>query len=77
MEALFVKENFNIRWFAQAGFVENINSILKEYKGNIYTLLYVTQITNKDLVYHTESLTQYFVITYRGKESEKNRYMCI
>ncbi|XP_024615124.1 adenylate kinase 7 isoform X2 [Neophocaena asiaeorientalis asiaeorientalis] len=32
METLFVKENFNIRWFAQAGFVENINSILKEYK---------------------------------------------
>ncbi|CAH6851130.1 Ak7 [Phodopus roborovskii] len=32
MEALFVKENFNIRWVAQAGFVENINSILKEYK---------------------------------------------
>ncbi|XP_055448933.1 adenylate kinase 7 [Psammomys obesus] len=32
IEALFVKENFNIRWVAQAGFVENINSILKEYK---------------------------------------------
>eukprot|EP00069_Balaena_mysticetus_P021012 bmy_13121T0 len=32
METLFVKDNFNIRWFAQAGFVENINSILKEYK---------------------------------------------
>ncbi|XP_023575433.1 adenylate kinase 7 isoform X2 [Octodon degus] len=32
MEALFVKENFNIRWVAQSGFVENINSILKEYK---------------------------------------------
>ncbi|ELK01190.1 Putative adenylate kinase 7 [Pteropus alecto] len=32
MEALFVKENFNIRWVAQAGFVESINSILKEYK---------------------------------------------
>ncbi|XP_015103151.3 adenylate kinase 7 [Vicugna pacos] len=32
MEALFVKENFNIRWVAQAGFVENINSVLKEYK---------------------------------------------
>ncbi|XP_016015363.2 adenylate kinase 7 [Rousettus aegyptiacus] len=32
MEALFVKENFNIRWVAQAGFVENIGSILKEYK---------------------------------------------
>ncbi|XP_004681642.1 PREDICTED: adenylate kinase 7 [Condylura cristata] len=32
MEALYVKENFNIRWTAQSGFVENINSILKEYK---------------------------------------------
>ncbi|EDL97597.1 adenylate kinase 7 (predicted) [Rattus norvegicus] len=32
MEALFVKENFNIRWAAQTGFVENIGSILKEYK---------------------------------------------
>ncbi|XP_055144221.1 adenylate kinase 7 isoform X1 [Symphalangus syndactylus] len=32
MEALFVKENFNIRWAAQTGFVENINNILKEYK---------------------------------------------
>ncbi|XP_003503319.1 adenylate kinase 7 isoform X1 [Cricetulus griseus] len=32
MEALFVKENFNIRWVAQSGFVENIGSILKEYK---------------------------------------------
>ncbi|XP_030786803.1 adenylate kinase 7 isoform X5 [Rhinopithecus roxellana] len=32
MEALFVKENFNIRWAAQTGFVENINGILKEYK---------------------------------------------
>nr|XP_042117069.1 adenylate kinase 7 isoform X2 [Peromyscus maniculatus bairdii] len=32
MEALFVKENFNIRWVAQSGFVENISSILKEYK---------------------------------------------
>nr|XP_017518348.2 adenylate kinase 7 isoform X1 [Manis javanica] len=32
MEAVFVKENFNIRWVAQTGFVENINNILKEYK---------------------------------------------
>ncbi|XP_056667285.1 adenylate kinase 7 isoform X2 [Monodelphis domestica] len=32
MEALFVKENFNIRWVAQAGFVESIAIILKEYK---------------------------------------------
>nr|XP_003463054.1 adenylate kinase 7 [Cavia porcellus] len=32
MESLFVKENFNIRWVAQAGFVENVNIVLKEYK---------------------------------------------
>ncbi|KAI5162523.1 Adenylate Kinase 7 [Manis pentadactyla] len=32
MEAVFVKENFNIRRVAQTGFVENINNILKEYK---------------------------------------------
>ncbi|XP_051834387.1 adenylate kinase 7 isoform X2 [Antechinus flavipes] len=32
MEALFVKENFNIRWVAQTGFVENIANVLKEYK---------------------------------------------
>ncbi|XP_069921713.1 adenylate kinase 7 isoform X4 [Oryctolagus cuniculus] len=32
MEALFVKENFNIRWVAQAGIVENISAVLREYK---------------------------------------------
>ncbi|XP_004698865.1 adenylate kinase 7 [Echinops telfairi] len=32
MEAVYVKESFNIRWVAQNGFVENINNILKEYK---------------------------------------------
>ena len=29
------------------------------------------QTTNKDLVYITGDYTQYFVITYKGKESEK------
>ena len=28
-------------------------------------------MTNKDLLYHTGSYTQYFVIIYKGKESEK------
>ena len=42
METLFVKENFNIRWFAQAGFVENINSILKEYKQSRRLLVTIT-----------------------------------
>ena len=36
-----------------------------------YTLLYVKQVNNKDLRYSTGNYTQYFVITYNGKESEK------
>ena len=38
---------------------------------NINTLLYIKQITNKDLLYSTGKSTQYFVITYKGKESEE------
>ena len=38
---------------------------------NICTLLYIKQIINKDLLYSTENSTQYSVITYKGKESEK------
>ena len=38
-----------------------------------YTLLYIKQITNKDLLYSTGSSTQYYVITYTGKESKKER----
>ena len=38
---------------------------------NIYTLLYIRQITNKDLLYSTGNSTQYSVITYMRKESEK------
>lgn len=42
MEAVFVKENFNIRWVAQTGFVENINNILKEYKQSQGLLVTMT-----------------------------------
>ena len=35
----------------------------------IYTAIY--KINNKKLLYSTENYTQYFVITYIGKESEK------
>ena len=34
---------------------------------NIYTLLYIKQITNKVLLYSTENYAQYFTITYKGK----------
>ena len=38
---------------------------------DIYTLLYTKQMGNKDLMYSIGKLTQYSVITYMGKESEK------
>ena len=49
---------------------ECIISIITENSFR-YTRLYTKQITNNDLVYVTRDYTQYFVITYKGKESEK------
>ena len=41
-----------------------------------YTLLYIKQINNKVLLYSTGNYIQYLVITYNGKESEKEyRYV--
>ena len=34
-------------------------------------LLYIKQKSNKDLLHNTRNYTQYLVITYNGKESEK------
>ena len=38
---------------------------------NIHTLLYVRLITNKDVLYSTGNPTQYSLIIYMDKESEK------
>ena len=40
-------------------------------EGDMYTLLYIKQITNKDLLYSTGNSTQYSVMIYMGKESKK------
>ena len=45
--------------------------INQEFAINIYTLLYIKQIINRDLPYSTGNFTQCSVITYTGKESEK------
>ena len=37
-----------------------------------YTLLYIKQITNKDLLYSTENTSQYSLMAYMGKESKKD-----
>ena len=38
---------------------------------DIFTLLYIKQIANKNLLYSTGNSTQYSVMAYMGKESEK------
>ena len=38
---------------------------------NIYTLLYIKQVINKDLLYSTGNSIQYPVIKHNGKEYEK------
>ena len=44
--------------------------INQEFGINIYTLLYVKQIINKELLYSMWNSAQYSVITSMGKESE-------
>ena len=44
-------------------------------EADIYTLLYIKQMTNKDLLYKTENSTQYSLMTYIRRESKKNGYM--
>ena len=41
--------------------------IMQEIGINRYTLLYIKQITNKDLLYNTGNCIQYVVIAYKGK----------
>ena len=56
---------------------EGIN---QEYEINRQTLLYIKQTDNKDLLQSKRNYTQNLVITYNGKESEKDYiyiYACI
>ena len=43
----------------------------QEVQIKIHTLLYIKQITNKDLLYSTGNYIQYLVITYHGGECKK------
>jgi len=49
-----------------------------EIGADIYTLLYIKQITSKNLPYGTGNSTQYPVMTSTEKESKKEWiYMCV
>ena len=43
----------------------------KGFGINIHLLPYIKYITNKDLLYSTGNYTEYFVTTYKVKESDK------
>ena len=42
---------------------------------NAHTLLYIRQITNKDVLYSTRNSTECSEVTYMRKESKENEYM--
>ena len=46
------------------------------FRININTILYTRQVNNKDLLYNKGNYIQYLVVTFNGKESEKE-YMWI
>ena len=41
------------------------------FRININTILYTRQVNNKDLLYNKGNYIQYLVVTFNGKESEK------
>ena len=45
--------------------------INQKFGINRYTRLYIKQINSKDLLYSTGDYIQYLIISYNGKESEK------
>ena len=50
---------------------EDGGGIIWEIGIDIYTLLYIKQIINKDLPYSLRNSAQYSVMTYMGKDSKK------
>ena len=50
---------------------KEVGEINQEFGVNMYTLLYVKQINNNDLLYSTGNCIKYLVITYNGKNPEK------
>ena len=75
-------KSVNLRFRKQTYFYQRGNLVgwgtNQKLGMNIHTLLYINWITNKDLLYSPKNSTQYSIITYVGKESEKkNEYMCM
>ena len=70
---LFTKQKQTYRFQKQTNSYQrrNTGGINQEPGMNIHTLLYLRQITNKDLLHSTGNSTQYPLITAVRKESKK------
>ena len=54
---------------------QRVGEIDWEFEIDMYTLLYLKWINNKDLLYSTGNYAQYYVTTKMGKNLKNNRYM--
>ena len=54
---------------------ERVGGLYQEFGINIYTLLYVKLINNKNLLYSTGNSTQYLVIPTMEKNLKKNVFV--
>ena len=68
---IFIRQKQTHRENKQGCKEEEVGGINWEFGINRYTLLYIKQINDRDLLYSTRDYIQYFVITYNGKESER------
>ena len=48
-----------------------------EIQLDIYTLLYIKWMTNKNLLYSTRNSTQYFVMAYWEKNLKKKKWIYV
>ena len=51
--------------------------IVREFGVDMYTLLFLKWITNKDLLYRTGNSVQCYVAAWMGGEFGRDGYMCI
>ena len=57
---------------------ETLGRMMKwEVRIDIHALLYMESMNNKSLLYSIGNPTQFSVVTYIGKESEKGMDICI
>ena len=58
-------------WTEEPGGLQSIRVQRDGHDQSEWACMHIKQISSKDLQYGTRNYTQYFVITYKGKESEK------